>query len=66
MSAIRETQTAKPLAKPAAREKAGIGTRAMDLLSSVRFGVVLLVLLAAACMVGMLVMQVNVDGFEQS
>ncbi|HJQ34559.1 MAG TPA: cytochrome c biogenesis protein ResB [Pyrinomonadaceae bacterium] len=64
MSAIRETQ-AKPLARPAAREKAGWGSRAMDLLSSVRFGVVLLVLLAAACMVGMLIMQVNVDGFEK-
>ena len=37
----------------------------MDLLSSVRFGVVLLVLLAAACMVGMLVMQVNVEGFDK-
>jgi cytochrome c biogenesis protein len=39
--------------------------RLMHQFSSVRFGVVLLVLLAAACMVGMLVMQVNVDGFEK-
>jgi cytochrome c biogenesis protein len=37
----------------------------MDLLSSVRFGVVLLVLLALACMVGMLIVQVNVDGFDK-
>src|ERR1051325_469325 len=64
MSAIRETRT-KPLAKTAAQDKVGFGTRAMDLLGSVRFGVVLLVLLAAACMVGMLVMQVNVDGFAK-
>jgi cytochrome c biogenesis protein len=64
MSAIRETQT-KTLAGKAARDKAGWAARAMDLLGSVRFGVVLLVLLAAACMVGMLVMQVNVDGFEK-
>ena len=64
MSAIRETQT-KPLAQPAAQDRTGWGSRAMDLLSSVRLGVVLLVLLAAACMVGMLVMQVNVDGFDK-
>ena len=67
MSAIRETQT-KVTAKPPAvltAAKAGWVTRAMDLLSSVRFGVVLLVLLAAACVVGMLVVQVNVDGFDK-
>src|SRR5215211_5819366 len=66
MSAIRETQTnvtAKAAAEPAA--KAGLGTRAMDLLSGVRFGVVLLVLLAGACVVGMLVVQVNMDGFDK-
>ncbi|HEU4597773.1 MAG TPA: cytochrome c biogenesis protein ResB [Pyrinomonadaceae bacterium] len=39
--------------------------RLMILLSSVRFGVVLLVLAGAACMVGMLVMQVNVEGFDK-
>jgi cytochrome c biogenesis protein len=41
------------------------GKRTLDLLSSVRFGVSLLVLLAAACMLGMLVMQQNVDGFDK-
>lgn len=39
--------------------------RTLDLLSSVRFGVFLLVLLAAACMVGMLIMQQNVEGFDK-
>jgi cytochrome c biogenesis protein len=39
--------------------------RTLDLLSSVRFGVSLLVLLAAACMVGMLIMQQNVEGFDK-
>lgn len=44
---------------------AGVGvTRVIEFLSSVRFGVSLLVLLVVACMIGMLVMQVNVDGFE--
>ena len=67
MSAIRETQTkvAVGAARASAGEKAGPGTRAMDALSSVRFGVVLLVLLAGACTVGMLVMQVNMDGFDK-
>src|SRR5919107_1978766 len=64
MSAVTETQT-KVATKPAAKAGAGVASRAMDLLGSVRFGVVLLVLLAAACMVGMLVMQVNVDGFDK-
>jgi len=64
MSAVTETQT-KIAAKPAANVGAGVGGRAVDLLSSVSFGVVLLVLLAAACMVGMLVMQVNVEGFDK-
>lgn len=35
------------------------------MLSSVRFGVVLLSLLALACTVGMLIMQVNVEGFDK-
>jgi len=74
MSAIRETQTkaqahapAKVLASASVSVKEGEGfaARAMDLISGVRFGVVLLVLLAGACMVGMLVMQVNVDGFDK-
>src|SRR5215213_7440434 len=66
MSAIRETQT-KVVTKAAAESAAdaGWGTRAIDLLSGVRFGVVLLVLLAGACTAGMLVMQVNMDGFDK-
>lgn len=39
--------------------------RVLDLLSSVRFGVVMLVLLVVACMVGMLIMQLNVEGFDK-
>jgi cytochrome c biogenesis protein len=67
MSAIRETQT-KVLGQAAGRAagaRPGAAARALDLLSSVRFGVVLLVLLAGACVVGMLVVQVNVEGFEK-
>ncbi|HEX7176626.1 MAG TPA: cytochrome c biogenesis protein ResB [Pyrinomonadaceae bacterium] len=39
--------------------------RTMLLLSGVRFGVGLLVALAAACMVGMLIMQANMEGFDK-
>lgn len=39
-------------------------SRFLKLLCSVRLGVILLVLLGLACMIGMLVMQENVDGFE--
>ena len=39
--------------------------RLMQSLSSVRFGVALLLLLAAACMTGMLIMQVNMEGFDK-
>ena len=51
-------------AQPAPRA-ASIITGTMDLLSSVRFGVLLLVLLALASIVGMVVMQVNVEGFDK-
>ncbi len=37
----------------------------LDLLSSVKFGVVLLILLGLACFLGMVIMQQNVDGFDR-
>ena len=52
------------LALSAAVSALGI-QRSIEFLSSVRVGVGLLVLLAAACMVGMLIMQVNVEGFDK-
>ena len=39
--------------------------RTLDLLSSVRFGVCMLILLAAASFIGMIVMQQNVEGFDK-
>ena len=39
--------------------------RMLEVLSSVRFGVTLLILLVIACMIGMLIMQQNVDGFDK-
>src|SRR6185369_136646 len=39
--------------------------KVLRLLSSVRFGIVMLSILLTCCMIGMLVMQVNVDGFQK-
>ena len=47
------------------RQRESIVSRVVRIACSVRFGVTLLVLLAAACLVGMLVMQQNVDGFNK-
>ncbi len=40
-------------------------SKLMGLLCSVRFGVVLLILLGLACFIGMLIMQQNVEGFDR-
>lgn len=61
MSAAEETiagrETAKHRTKP-------IGDRILDFLSSVRFGVSLLCILVVLSMIGMLIIQQNVDGFD--
>src|SRR5947209_6926156 len=66
MSAVTKTEIriiGEPDAR--ARNQASVAARVLDLLSSVRFGVALLVLLAAACMAGMLIMQTSVEGFDK-
>lgn len=73
MAAAEETTTNALRAKAAtasdvaASVKSGpsLLTRFLDLLSSVKLGICLLCLLAALCMVGMLVMQQNVEGFDK-
>jgi cytochrome c biogenesis protein len=66
MSALEESKTEVRLPQaPASAEGPSVVTRALNLLSSVRFGVILLVLLAAACMVGMIIVQQNVEGFDK-
>jgi cytochrome c biogenesis protein len=61
MSAAEETIQVKDVSK---RKAAPIINRVLDFLSSVRFGVVLLCVLVGLSMVGMLIMQQNVQGFE--
>ncbi|MGA9996201.1 MAG: cytochrome c biogenesis protein ResB, partial [Pyrinomonadaceae bacterium] len=69
MSTIEETKSEtrlQPKAKPK-RESfvARIVNGVLGLLSSVRFGIVILCLLVAACMTGMLIMQQSVEGFDK-
>ncbi|HSE96749.1 MAG TPA: cytochrome c biogenesis protein ResB [Blastocatellia bacterium] len=47
------------------RSEASTFDRLMKLLSSVRFGIVMLILLLACCMIGMLIMQNNIEGFRE-
>ncbi len=66
MSAIEETKREISVPKAAAGvAPLSFVTRTLNLLSSVRFGVTLLVLLVVACMIGMLIMQQNVEGFDK-
>lgn len=69
MSALEETKseigvnTVVPATQ--AVPSVSVITRVLNLLSSVRFGIVLLMLLVAFSMAGMLIMQKNVEGFER-
>jgi cytochrome c biogenesis protein len=69
--ATTETEVAsKPDASPAVNAPAeakpkqkDLLDKFLDLLSSVRFGLVMLGILLSCCMIGMLIMQVNIEGF---
>ncbi|MCA1613063.1 MAG: cytochrome c biogenesis protein ResB [Acidobacteria bacterium] len=68
MSALEETKAdirVQPAPARAARAGASPVTRLLNLLSSVRFGVTMLMLLVVLSMIGMLVMQKQVDGFDK-
>jgi cytochrome c biogenesis protein len=66
MSAIEKTSQ-ETLIKPAASSPplSSFVMRFLELLSSVRFGIVLLALLVALSMTGMLIMQQEIDGFDR-
>ena len=64
MSVLEETLTEKTVDLPSkAERRESLLSQFLKLLCSVRLGVTLLILLALACLVGMLVMQENVEGF---
>ena len=61
MSALEESIETRPASK---RKTVPIINRALDFISSVRFGVVQLCILVVFAMVGMLILQQNVPGFD--
>ena len=61
MSAAEETINAKEISKS---RSAPILDRILNFLSSVRFGIVMLCILVALSMIGMLIIQQNVEGFD--
>ena len=66
MSAIQNTQAVTPSnQRTSGAMLAALPVRILNLLSSVRFGIVLLIILTLACMSGMLIMQQSVEGFDK-
>ncbi|MBP7416490.1 MAG: cytochrome c biogenesis protein ResB, partial [Pyrinomonadaceae bacterium] len=61
MSVAEETISPKEASK---RKSVPVMNRILDILSSVRLGVVLLCILVVLSMIGMLIVQQNVDGFD--
>lgn len=61
MASAEETLNVEPRSLS---QKAPIVNRALDLISSVRLGVVLLCILVVLSMIGMLILQQNVNGFD--
>jgi cytochrome c biogenesis protein len=59
------TPVAAPTVKIAAKKSESPLDKILGLLSSVRFGLVMLGLLLSCCIIGMIVMQVNVEGFQK-
>lgn len=66
MSTVEQIVT-KGASDPSTKTRSGESylSRFLKLICSVRFGVTLLVLLGLACLIGMLIMQQNVDGFDR-
>jgi cytochrome c biogenesis protein len=70
MSAIEETNSAKtskenPVTESVVRETPSLLTSFLNLLSSVRLGIILLIILAFLAFVGMIIMQQNIQGFDK-
>jgi cytochrome c biogenesis protein len=60
-----QASSAAPTVKVVAKKEDTYLDKVLRLLSSVRFGVTMLGILLVCCMIGMLVMQVNVEGFQK-
>lgn len=54
-----------PSAKASQKGSESVIDQVLRLFSSVRFGIIMLMLVLACCMIGMLIMQKNIDGFRE-
>ena len=61
--AIDKKSLSESKAAPASKTDRAVLDQVLNLLSSVRFGILMLMLLLVCCLIGMLVMQQNVEGF---
>jgi cytochrome c biogenesis protein len=65
MSSLEETGINSTVDFPVPKEKKeSLLSMFLGMLCSVRFGIIILILLGLACFIGMVIMQQNVDGFE--
>ena len=62
---VQSQPVVKPVAKAASERKHSILDKVLYLLSSVRFGIIMLSVLLICCMIGMLIQQVEVAGFQE-
>lgn len=65
MSAVQEARKEIAAITEERKPRVSLTTRLMNQVSSVRFGVILLVLLTVASMIGMIIMQQSVQGFDK-
>jgi len=65
MSTLDQTLPKSLATQPAKAAGTNFVERLMKFFSSVKFGVVLLILLGLACFIGMVIMQQSVDGFDR-
>lgn len=66
MTVMEKTGTNLQVELPAkSPTKVSFFTQFIDLISSVRFGIIVLILVTLGCLIGMLIMQENVQGFER-
>lgn len=61
---VKTTPAAQPDVRPRVKKGESILDKTLRLLSSVRFGVTLLVIVLTCCVIGMVIMQKDVQGFE--
>src|SRR6266496_4404113 len=64
-STTKGASSAAPSVTNSSKKDDSFLDKTLRLLSSVKFGLVMLSTLLSCCMIGMLVMQVNVDGFQK-